>query len=318
MRILKYIFLSFFILIFAVNCAAGVESGDIKKAKEFFFIGDSLLQSGDYESARKILHEALLLKYETGDTLGGALCQLRLGKIAFQQNYYSKALRYFEEALTPLENAGLYRELSELYNHRGRIFGKHGQWEEAVLSYRRAIELAERIPDSKLIFINQSALGSLSLQRMRLDGALNNFRLALQLAPELIDSVTAYCKIAETYALNQEFNQALTVLDSALTIVIGDTLSLIKIYGARGKINYQRGDYPGALLYYQKQLDYIQSSDDAYGRARVMMNMAVIYEQQGNIAKASDFMEEVVKIFRRVDSSEADKAQDYLNKLQNR
>lgn len=299
---------------------ASIQNETVRQAIVLHNRADSLLDCGEYSQARAAYNEALQLKNKLGDTLGEALCRFGLGKIAFYEALYSKSLRYLNAAEPVIAEIDLPCQLFDLHLTRGDIHSRRGQYEDALIEYRAALDRAIIIDNYHLIFLGYQSMGKLSRVRGRHEGALVNFTKALEAAPIASDSGYAYIDVSEVLTRQNEFALALAYQDSAVMKAesTADNVLLANAYGAKGNTYRQQGDFIKAIYCYEKQLNLIKEQNDDLARAKVMMNMAFIFEMQKRYAQALDFMEEVVIIFDELNNPELKKAEEYLRKLRNK
>ena len=297
-----------------------VEDEDALQAQLLLLQADSLLEQGIISEARQAYLNALQLKKQMGDSLGAAFCRLGLGKISFRENLFNKALKYLEEAEPALKENNLYLQLYELSILRGDIHTRRGKYEDALNQYRAALDLGSELNDLHLVSSAYQYMGKLSMIRNRLQGAEMNFLKALEQAPGPVDSGYAYISLSEAFTRQEKYSSALAFQDTAIILAqtAADTALLAEAYGAKAQTYRYLGDYIASISFYEKQLNLIKVQNDELGRARVMMNIAVIFELQKRYAQALDFMEEVVKILEELESPESIKAQEYLKQLRNR
>lgn len=308
------------ILITAAATFQVMMAGEKDNAVREHLLADSLYHAGLFPEAKTHYFTALELKKEAGDTLGAALCRLGIAKISYFEGYYSKAQKLIEEILPVFEKNRLYKKIFQCRQTLGDIHAKRGQYDDAVAEYRRAVDQGEKADDAHLTCQGLQSMGHLSVVRGRYYGAKISYSLALSAAPGGIDSGYVYIGLGDAYAMNDEFENSLTYLDSALTMaeISGDSALFGDIYGAKAHTYRRSGDYLKALDFYSKQLEIIKSRNDQLGRAETMMNMAGIFEIQKQYARAGDFMEEVVLIFSELNSPETEKAKEFLRRLRDR
>lgn len=276
---------------------------------------DSLFAIYEYPEAIKNYYVVLNYKTEAGDTLGAEKIRLQLAEIAYFEGYLSQCLKHLEKCQPVFEKYGENLLLFRSLKMKGEIFSKRANYESAIASYKRASEVGEAMGNPHLKFVGIESLGKLSLMRKRFEGAMANFDRALEAAPDNADSALAYSGIASVLAKQENYDKALAFSKVAEDVAKGDTTALIEIYGTRADIYVIKNEYLGALKYYAMQLDMIKIQSDELSKARIMMNIAMIHEIRREFAKAADFMQEVVIIYERINSSETVRANEYLQML---
>jgi tetratricopeptide (TPR) repeat protein len=307
-----------FLLLFTAVFAFCSEILAVESANNDLLLkADSLYSAKDYSSARDLYSSLLDYNSHTGDSLSVAICRWGMGRVAFKQRYYSKALKYFENALGDLELYQRWDELFQLHLIRGEIYAIRGLFEEAVREYRTGADIGLSADIPHYTFLGHQALGNLALLRNHYEGAQLNFELALKNAVDASDSGYAYIGFGKTQLQQDQFTPALSYIDTAenRATVAQDTMLLAEIYGVRGEIFRRSGDYITALRNYNKQLDFIKTQNDDLNRAKTMMNIALMFEMTKQYAQALDLMEEVVDIMEHLDSPDAKRAEEYLKRL---
>ena len=315
---IKRILFTILLLIFAVYCGKAELKTSELQPQAALTRADSLFRIYEFDAAEEEYFQALKFYEQAGDSLATAYPCLGIAKIALQQGFYSKSLRLLDKCASSFEAGGDYSSLSRTLMLKGEIFAKRAQYEEAVSVFSKAVSYAEKANDRSLVFIALEGLGKISLMRERFEGALNNFGRALAAANSPLDSALIYIDLAQMYSLQSDYEKAAGYLKMAKKFAATDSSALTNIYGAYADFHLRQNDYLGALQYFAQQLHLLKAHDDLYSRARVMMNIAMIYEIQKQYGKAADFMEEVVRIFDNLQSPEAKRARSMLDNLKGR
>lgn len=305
------------LFMFSIGIAVIASAENELTPAELISVGDSLFTEWELSQAKTNYYSARDSYKEAGDELGKAQCNMRLAKIASFEGHFSQTQKLLADVKPVLEENGLYEDIFEYHRLLGDIFALRGQYDDAVRNYRAAADLGMKTGDSHLQCAGLRMLGNLSVKRCSYEGAKMGYGAAMQAAPGAVDSAYVYIGFGDTYAMEDKYPQSLVYLDSAQTLAEAalDSVLLAELYGAKASTYRRSGNYFRALDYYARQLEIAKTGNDKLGRAKTMMNMAVIFELQQQYAKAQDFMEEVVLLFSEMNSPETAKAKEFLKRL---
>lgn len=178
-----------------------------------------------------------------GSSLGG---QTRTEKEA----ELGRLIRQIETA--NMENKVL---LQSLYAQTGVLYFELGDFNNALLSWTKSLELCKEINNRKEEII-----------------ILNN--------------------ISQIFNAKGDFDTAIAYLENSLKISqeIGAYHAIGEIYNHWAGIAYSRGDYDTALNYWNQSLSISRNTGDRKGEAIVLNNMSLIFKIRGNIKEALDYL----------------------------
>lgn len=243
-------------------------------------LGDALLTSGDYPTAREYFNrglEALDSRPGTG-TLGGAL------------------------RVRPTDWIERRRIVSTLQRKIARTQESQGEYEKALACLRAAQELLE---GSDLDFPAERAnilsdMGWIDFRRGALDKAEMTLRDALTLAeaagqPDVLASVLN--RLGGIYFQRDVPEQASRYLARSLVLreQIGDVVAVARSYNNLGLLGWKQGDLVAALENFNHSFELQANLGDVEGLIMLHNNMGLIELDLGNLQAAERHFQEALQ-----------------------
>ncbi len=226
--------------------------------------------TGDIEQATAVYEESLAIDDEYAKT------HLDMGRLYTTQEQWAEAAAEYSRAID------LNPKLTEAYSGLGNAYSQMGNMERALEAHATA---AERDPDNYAHYWN---LALVYYQMGRPDDAWQEANHALGLAP---DSQKAQLQgvlvqLAQSFIEAEDWSEARRAYEQLLSI---DPSSPI-VHGALAHIYTRLGDTDRAIT---ENLAVIDLLPDDYNSYR---NLAVLYVQEGDIAKALSAAEKALTL----------------------
>ena len=153
------------------------------------WLGNSLLQRGEYGKAEKYYQQALSLARKDEGRLNEALALVQIGSVRIQQDEPAEALRYIEQALPFFQQPGYGKELSRALALRGRAIRDTGDSELALTKFKEQLQQGERAQDASQIALAHEEIGSVLNGREDYAAALQHFDESYKLNKSLAAQV---------------------------------------------------------------------------------------------------------------------------------
>lgn len=229
--------------------------------------------------------------------------------IYFQQGKFEEASVLFDSARNYYFRMSLFRKYVTLLTDLGKIFSDRGEYELALNNLYDALRLSISKGFETETFIIRTRIGWINF-------ALEDYEQALAMATQTLRSPpTRLLKVDRANALNlkgvvlTEMNrlaEARSTLDSALSIVeaADDKQGISEIYMNLGVVESYASNYPKALGFYQKSLDYAARSNYIFGFAWCNWGIADIYYQQKKYDVAIKYLDEAEKYSNQAHANE--------------
>ncbi len=156
-----------------------------------------------------------------GDPVDMGHTYSHLGVLANNTGQFTRALEYFNTALTIFELHERKRDIAHVTCNIGYVYLKLDNREEAQSALRRALTLGEQIEDEPLISVVYSDMAQLALLNNRLKEAENLYKGALTLAERFNDRIYMsrwHVALGTVYLAQQRFDEAITHILRGLRI----------------------------------------------------------------------------------------------------
>jgi predicted ATPase/DNA-binding CsgD family transcriptional regulator len=163
-------------------------------------LGDMQTEIGEYESASKLIKEALEIMRELNDKKGISRALWQLGACFVRPGDYEQATNYFEEALPLLRQIGDNSNTTIAISGLAEIAIRQGDFERATILEEESIAMRREIEEPWGIAVSLGNLAWISLQQGDLEQAGNLLRESLTLRYDIGDrGGSAWCleKLAE-------------------------------------------------------------------------------------------------------------------------
>ncbi len=227
-------------------------------------IGDTLIDlgqfyedRGDHEQALRSYKESLQIQRDLGNEAYQALCLNGIGSIYYARGEYQDARTYYEQALQVRERLKA-PELAETLHNLGETANKMGEFEPALKSYMRALELQRSAGNTRNAAIESYSLGTIFGYQGRFGAALKAKQEALKTFRDLKDRSAWMAEILAGYgealmAVGKS-NEARGALEESLALsreIQNDSVAAMAL-NAEGDLALAGGDTHGARASYEK------------------------------------------------------------------
>jgi len=239
----------------------------------------------------------LAYHYQMANDIDNAIrYNIKAGNKAMTSFALEEALTYFSSALNLIETADDPDKFKDreimLLNNLGNIHHVTGDWRQALKFLGDATKLCEK--DSLEMARSLRALGNVEMFRTEWNGAIKNFKRALEISEKLQDH----------YGMADAFSGLAWISwktgDSEKTIVygkkciehakkIGNNAMIAKaLMDIGNSYNEHLNNYDKALEYYQSALEILtkEPRKDIRQMARAMNNIGDVYMNRGEYDKA--------------------------------
>ena len=282
-------------------------------------IGQIFQQRGDLDQALDYCRQALAINRELGDKAKIAIRLNNIGLIFQQRGDLDQALDHYQQALAIGREMGNKAAVAIRLNNIGLIFKQRGDLDLALDHYQQALAIQQSMGDKAGVAIDLNNIGRIFKQRGDLDQALDHYNQALAIDRELGDKAGLAIdlnNIGLIFKQRGDLDLALDHYNQALAAnrEIGNKAQVAINLNNIGLIFKQRGDLDLALDHYNQALAIQQSMGDKAGVAIDLNNIGAVYIEQKRFAEAEAVLAEAVALFEQLDSPNAARAREWLEK----
>ncbi len=166
------------------------EDGDVPealRARSQTSVGSLELIFGNYQQARALEEEGLVVLRRLGDRMGIATTLNSLGGVAYYLADYEEALERYEECAATFREIGDVPNLANVLNNLGMIVRIRGDRDRAQALYEEALALGRRLGFRQAVARSLMSMGVLATERREMSVAVGLFEEAVELFGELGD-----------------------------------------------------------------------------------------------------------------------------------
>ncbi|MCF7919414.1 MAG: tetratricopeptide repeat protein [Candidatus Cloacimonetes bacterium] len=283
------------------------------ESKALTIAGRIQLTQGDYWQAIDCFEKALKLVDAESE-------QLNLGMINANIALAYNKLGWADKAIDKLkESEAIYKslemtpevieELARCYRNRGTIDLERGRFEEALASFLKAMQEAEKIKEPALEATLKGYIGRVYQSLMNPALSLEYYRQALQVHQEMNNRkevAVVYGNMGTLYAEMEDYTRALEYYEKSLEEYrsLDDDLGIASVLGNIGNLYYYQKDYQKTLEYYQQTLEIFKAQGVGMYQAYLTNNMGMIYLEMGDFTKAETAIKQALAYAEEFKSQE--------------
>jgi tetratricopeptide (TPR) repeat protein len=171
----------------------------------------------------------------------------QLGVVAQNRGDYDDALLWYRRSLEIEEELGNRAGMADSYHQLGNVSYLRGDYDGALLWYRRSLEIKEELGNRAGMANSYGQFGNLAMERGDYDDSLQWYRKALEIFEEL-----------------------------------GNRAGMANSYHQLGNLAMERGDYDDALLWYRRSLEIKEELGNRAGMANSTSQIGVLLTEQGD------------------------------------
>jgi CHAT domain-containing protein/tetratricopeptide (TPR) repeat protein len=264
-------------------------------------LAETFFRKGAYAQTLRICQLAVRIAERIGDrvALGNALCDL--GFLYFLLNRSAQALDHYQKGLVIFEEAGDKNGKATALAGFGSVNFNQRRFDQALDYFEKSLALSEEVGDRKLTSWILSGLGGAHIALGHYDLGLDSLQKSRAISEELNDKdnlMVVMNNLANLFTDYGRYTDALEYLHNSLKILEGPEYSGNKRSLALGLINIARiynlqGDADQALECYRKSLKIFEELDND------KLAIAVLHNYIGSIYRSQGHYEQALEWFHK-------------------
>jgi DNA-binding CsgD family transcriptional regulator/tetratricopeptide (TPR) repeat protein len=286
----------------------GPENDAATRARALVGLGDSAILVGQYEVAA----DAFIAAQETwllvDDVVLAAQSWFRLGQVRWRQESVNAAIQAFDRALDLLGSTDTELAAETLLQTADLHATTLGHNAEGIAIAERALAMAQRLCDRRLIASAYCVLGNAHARADELDAGRELLEQALEMALELDDVALAAqtcAYLANVYAWIPDLDRsrAVSLQRANLARRSQDVFHLRHVYSWIGLQDVLRGRWTEAEEWLTKQEDVLQGLHSPEPIAALQLSRCIMRYLRGDFVKAEQDLASVIEMLRPTASS---------------
>ena len=255
----------------------------------------------DYQNAILWLKKALEVSKSTPKVIEKITILNNLGLTYYSDGKYQEAFEYYEQALEINKNLGDLGIKSRLLSNIGSVYFSQNNYESALDKFQEALQISEELGDLNGVSVRLNNIASIYSQQGNKKLALEYYEKALEkveILGDLAKKAVYLSNMAVVYSDLSYKGKAAELLDLALPIDkrLDDKPRILFDLKKAGSFYKDIGEYDNSLNRFEEALVYYQEANDLGGVSGTYNDIAMVYYNQGLLAKAIETLEKVINI----------------------
>jgi tetratricopeptide (TPR) repeat protein len=255
----------------------------------------------DYQNAILWLKKALEVSEGTTKVIEKITILNNLGLTYYSDGKYQEAFEYYEQTLEMNRSLGDLGVKSRLLSNIGSVYFSQNNYEDALDKFQEALQISEELGDLNGVSVRLNNIASIYSQQGNKKLALEYYEKALEkveILGDLAKKAVYLSNMALVYSDLSYKDKAAKLLDLVLPIDkhLDDKPRILFDLKNAGTFYKDIGEYESALKRYEEALGYYQEANDLGGIAGTYNDIAMVYYNQGRLAKAIETLETVINI----------------------
>ncbi|MFN8494255.1 MAG: tetratricopeptide repeat protein [Caldilineaceae bacterium] len=248
----------------------------------------------DYAKAQAVLQWALSLAQASDDLEGQARCFARLGMIAWRQGDYETAEKEYHQALIVINDEERFRdEEAEIRYGLGLVYRQQGKYDEAQVQFERDLALNRLLINRQNEARALNALGHVAQLRRNLSNALQYYRQALDIRKTIGDLAgvgASLLSLAQGLSNSGDYGQAEPILREALKIhqSVNNRWWEITAWNELGIVYLMVGEWEKAKTCLSSGLSLCHRIGAESNQAYILCNLGQVLREQGQFEEAEN------------------------------
>jgi len=231
---------------------------------------------------------------------------LKKGEILELIGEWKECQHVGEEAFHLSEQRDDKRRMGQTKLLSGTIFGRTGQYDNAMAYFGQTMELFEAVKDRKGIRDVFKNIGNIYADQSDFDMAMAYYTKSLKISEEVEDTL-GIAKSANNIGilyteLKVDYDAAMTWYQKSLHISeeLGEKLERSRVLNNVGECHRSQGHYDAAMAHYEKALTIHEELGNKLDIAITLGNIGHVYKAQGNYDRATDAYSRAMAILREL------------------
>lgn len=262
-------------------------------------------QTNHFETALKLLQQALIIYREIRDRQGEGQSLGNLGNVYLNLGDYTKAIEYQQYSLAILREINNEQGEGQSLGDLGIVYLHLGDYTKAIECQQQGLSIARKIKD---YYSEGKALNNLSGIYIYLGEylkAIDYLEQRLKIAQKINDyqgEGAALANLGNTYLYLGDYAKAIDYSQQFLTIAqeFEDLQREGKALGNLGNAYLGLGEYQKAIEYQQQWLAIAREIKYPQGEEAALSSLGTTYLATGNYAKAIDYNQQFLTIAQKI------------------
>jgi len=180
-----------------------------------------------------------------------------------------------------------------------------GEYEQALVSHRKSLEISERIGDQRGIAVSLGNLGNVHIDRGEYEQALVSHRKSLEISERIglqRGIGLGLNSLGIVHRARGEYEQAMTSFRTVLEVAerVGDHGMIGIALNNLGVVHFARGEYEQAMTSFRKGLEVAERIGDQHDVSLVLNSLGNVHEARGEYEQAMISFRKGLEVAERI------------------
>ena len=286
----------------AENALRNAEGDQYFLTKTFIAVGSLYYLSGKYKSAEEYYMKANKLSQKINDKYDEAVSLVDLGIMLDQKGEILKAREYYSRAISIADDFNFTEAKALTHSELGVSYSYTNDLLNAKKNYLTSYNLYERLGNKLRLSLLSDNLARLYMNEFNYREAKNLYEKGLKYAGENKRArVINLTGLADLYANLSNYAKALEYYKSAQKISAGikDIPLEAEISSGLGSLNFNLGNYRGAIRDYTKESTLCLQSGNSYLLPGAYHHLGLTYLEMDSLAQAENNLSNAYRLSKK-------------------
>ena len=279
------------------------------KARSIYIRGITESIQANYDQAFRYYNEALKLYENINFKRGIANCYNAMAIAYKNKGELRKSISYLKKAIRIEEETG-GKNLSAALINLGSVYQDLGEFNEALLSLKKALSIAKIDENEQRVAYSINNLGTVYMEQGNYPLALEHFKKSLYINEKLGDSLSiaqGLYNMGSIYKAQEYYDKAMRSYEKSLEINerINSKKGVSLLLNNIGSIHEQKGDYKSALDHYVNALSTSKQIGTKSDIPNILNNIGGVYLALKDYRTANQYFKEAKKNSIEIENKQA-------------
>jgi signal transduction histidine kinase len=196
------------------------------------------------------------------------------------------ALTLYNEIIRICDQSGYMLGKAKALHYTAIVYSDENRFEESLLHYRKAIQVYERIQNSRGIGSCYGNIGNVFLYQGKLDSAVVYYQIGIKIFEQhaIEDGLsTFYGNAGSVFQRLKQYDHAAAYFDKALNVAVAeqDSVTICRALTNKGALLFDLMRYDESIRVLKRSLSIAEKVDDDYSIQNNNINLAECYQSKG-------------------------------------
>ncbi len=278
------------------------------EGKIYYWLGITFRRASIFDSAFYYFKKANVIFSKRGDLTGIGNSLMQIGSTYFRMGKYQTAINYTDSSYYFFKRQDTLWLMGQAIYLKSLCFYQLGKYDSSIENFFEVLKIFNKINDIADIWNCYDMLGNSFYKLNKFNEALLYYRKGLEIkyqsclvgrmVPYMLPLAYSYNNIARVMNETGEYDSALYYVKKSLTIKLkdGSKNDVANSYDYLGRIYLNLNKPDTAIFFSQKALNLFIQTKDKSGQVNTLINLGKAYKIKGDNKKSEKNLTQALKI----------------------